>query len=383
MRALTSAARPPGSVVSGTREASGSTESSDLARRQLLIPGEGFHASPPPYAPHVGSAFTVLSGGCTTSYECVYSPNYPNNSDCGIGCGGEGSILPNTQQPLDVRDFDVEWNWDFLMINNMGYTGQLDNPGHATTVPDGVVPDVGSTIEWDRTRRCRPADGRSASRHAAAAAAVAAAQPAEAAAAAAVAVAAAAAPIAAAAATVATAAVTAATATAAGPPPEPPAPPASPPLSPPPIGCEGGWKSGMYGFLWQSDAADLGFIPGLQSKEECFAAMTSAHPNVRYIVFQYPGTPNSCAGRSAAYAGYVDTSVWRYRSCEVVSLVPPSPPPTPPEPPPDRRRRRLRPRRRRRRRRRSRLRCRRHRRRHPLTRQPSAAELRVRQHRRR
>ena len=117
--------------------------------RQLLIPGEGFHASPPPFAPHVGSAFTVLSGGCTTSYKCVFSPNYPNNYDCGIVCGGECTILPNTQQPLDVRDFDVEWNWDFLMINNMGYTGQLDNPGHAATIPDGVVPDVGSTIEWD------------------------------------------------------------------------------------------------------------------------------------------------------------------------------------------------------------------------------------------
>ena len=118
--------------------------------RQLLIPGEGFHASPPPpYAPHVGSAFTVLSGGCTTSYECVYSPNYPSDYDCGIYCDGECTILPNTQQPLDVRDFDVEWNWDFLMINNMGYTGQLDNPGHAATIPDGVVPDVGSTIEWD------------------------------------------------------------------------------------------------------------------------------------------------------------------------------------------------------------------------------------------
>ena len=118
--------------------------------RRLLIPGEGFHASPPPpYAPHVGSAFTVLSGGCTTSYECVFSPNYPNNYDSGIVCGGECTILPNTQQPLDVRDFDVEWNWDFLMINNMGYTGQLDNPGHAATIPDGVVPDVGSTIEWD------------------------------------------------------------------------------------------------------------------------------------------------------------------------------------------------------------------------------------------
>ena len=35
------------------------------------------------------------------------------------------------------------------MIVNKGYTGQLDNPGHAATIPDGVVPDVGSTIEWD------------------------------------------------------------------------------------------------------------------------------------------------------------------------------------------------------------------------------------------
>ena len=127
MQALASlAARPPG--------------------RQLLIPGEGFYASPPPpFAPHVGSAFTVLSGGCTTSYECVYSPNYPSDYDCGIYCDGECTILPNTQQPLDVRDFDVEWNWDFLMINNMGYTGQLDNPGHAATIPDGVVPLGGST----------------------------------------------------------------------------------------------------------------------------------------------------------------------------------------------------------------------------------------------
>ena len=118
----------------------------------ILAPGEGFGddlSPPPPFAPHVGSAFTVLSGGCTTSYECVYSPNYPSDYDGGVYCGGECTILPNTQQPLDVRDFDVEWNWDFLMINNMGYTGQLDNPGHAATIPDGVVPDVGSTIEWD------------------------------------------------------------------------------------------------------------------------------------------------------------------------------------------------------------------------------------------
>ena len=89
-----------------------------------------------------------------------------------------------------------------------------------------------------------------------AAAAVAAAQPAEAAAAAAIAAA-----IAAAAATVA-AAVTAATATAAG----TAAGAAGAGLSPPPIGCEGGWKRR----LWQS--ADLGYIPGLQTEEECFAA---------------------------------------------------------------------------------------------------------------
>ena len=55
---------------------------------------------------------------------------------------------------------------------------------------------------------------------------------------------------------------------------------------------------------------DLGWImPPPHTEDECLAAMTAAHPDVKYITFQGPGRTTGCGGHSGAYMGELDPSI--------------------------------------------------------------------------
>ena len=84
-----------------------------------------------------------------------------------------------------------------------------------------------------------------------------------------------------------------------------------------PPSCDGGWVDGSF-----PGVPDLGWImPPPHTEDECLAAMTAAHPEVKYITFQGPGRTTGCGGHSGAYMGELDPSI-AYRACAVSAQAP-------------------------------------------------------------
>mmetsp|Transcript_92945 Transcript_92945/g.113841 ORF Transcript_92945/g.113841 Transcript_92945/m.113841 type:complete len:112 (-) Transcript_92945:40-375(-) len=76
----------------------------------------------------------VDAAGCITSPD--YSPQtaatYPNFKGC--------TFDVKHKMAMEVEDFNVEFGYDFLIVNGEKFSG--------TTTPHGKVPEENSVIEW-------------------------------------------------------------------------------------------------------------------------------------------------------------------------------------------------------------------------------------------
>lgn len=94
-----------------------------------------------------GAPFTIKSGACQVSGDCVQSPNYPKVYSNLQGC--EIDVDPSAWQgkALGVSDFNVELNYDTLKVNNNQYSGNDIVAGGL----NGVTPSQAITWSSDRS----------------------------------------------------------------------------------------------------------------------------------------------------------------------------------------------------------------------------------------
>ena len=88
--------------------------------------------------PTTSASFTS-DGSCTVSGDCISSPNFPqpySNSQ-------QRTITANMPGKLSVTDFQTERNFDYLSINDVGYSGS-----GIEYSPDGVRVETSTSIRW-------------------------------------------------------------------------------------------------------------------------------------------------------------------------------------------------------------------------------------------
>lgn len=82
----------------------------------------------------------MVTGSCTTTNNCFYSPNYPDDYDNDDSC----NIFPQRSGTLIVEDFDVETEsscgYDYLKVDGTKYCG--------TDGPDDVLVDTSMKLKW-------------------------------------------------------------------------------------------------------------------------------------------------------------------------------------------------------------------------------------------
>merc|ERR1712166_180719 len=85
----------------------------------------------------LAAMFSVSSGSCTLSGDCIRTPNYPSyypaNGDCGFTTLAAGTV--------STTAFNTESNFDKLIIGGTLYSG--------STGPAGVSVTSGEQMSWD------------------------------------------------------------------------------------------------------------------------------------------------------------------------------------------------------------------------------------------
>ena len=89
--------------------------------------------------PPLNPFWQVTSGECQLEDDCLTSPNYPEDYDVNQAC--EINITDEWVGYLDVQHFETEEYFDFLIVNDVEYSGTLLHP-----LFDGVIPN--GTIFW-------------------------------------------------------------------------------------------------------------------------------------------------------------------------------------------------------------------------------------------
>ena len=71
----------------------------------------------------VNPYWKVTSGDCVADLDCLTSPRYPQNYPDDVTCSVE--ILGNWSGYLDVQDFELEFFFDSLWVNEQSFTGSV------------------------------------------------------------------------------------------------------------------------------------------------------------------------------------------------------------------------------------------------------------------
>ena len=87
--------------------------------------------------PPLNPFWQVTSGECQLEDDCLTSSNYPEDYDVNQAC--EINITDEWVGYLDVHQFATEANFDFLYVNNVGFSGAVSSPPFDGVIPSGTI----------------------------------------------------------------------------------------------------------------------------------------------------------------------------------------------------------------------------------------------------
>ena len=87
--------------------------------------------------PPLNPFWQVTSGECQLEDDCLTSPNYPENYGEHQAC--EIHITDEWVGYLDVHHFATEHYFDFLIVNDVEYSGAVSSPPFDGVIPSGTI----------------------------------------------------------------------------------------------------------------------------------------------------------------------------------------------------------------------------------------------------